>query len=116
MTNQVGLYEKKYPANWVVMQNRILQAFYEMTLDEKRLLLLASSVVRLIDATEKDTIEITAKAFAEACNIQVDSAYTQLKDASETMMRRFFSYMYSGSSDQYMKMAMCLYVLQMKCY
>ena len=63
MTNQVGLYEKKYPANWVVMQNRILQAFYEMTLDEKRLLLLASSVVRLIDATEKDTIEITAKAF-----------------------------------------------------
>lgn len=92
MSNQVDLYEKKYPANWVVMQNRILQAFYEMTLDEKRLLLLASSVVRLKDATEKDTIEITAKAFAEACNIQVDSAYTQLKDASEKMMRRFFSY------------------------
>lgn len=92
MSNQVDLYEKKYPENWVVMQNRILQAFYEMTLDEKRLLLLASSVVRLRDATEKDAIEITAKSFAEACNIQVDSAYTQLKDASETMMRRFFSY------------------------
>ena len=92
MTNQVDLYDRKYPANWIVMQNRILQAFYAMTLDEKRLLLLASSVVRLIDATEKDAIEISAKSFAEACNIQVDSAYTQLKDASETMMRRFFSY------------------------
>lgn len=92
MSDEVDLYTKKYPANWVVMQNRILQAFYAMTLDEKRLLLLASSVVRLIDATEKDAIEISAKSFAEACNIQIDSAYTQLKDASETMMRRFFSY------------------------
>ena len=75
MTNQVGLYEKKYPANWVVMQNRILQAFYEMTLDEKRLLLLASSVVRLIDATEKDTIEITKPMLSIVLSYHKDHAY-----------------------------------------
>lgn len=92
MSNQIELYEKKYPQNWVVMQNRMRQVFYEMTLDEKRILLLASPTARLIDATQDDAIEVTAKEFASNCGIEVDSAYSQMRDASNTIMSRMFSY------------------------
>ena len=92
MSSEVDLYEKKYPKNWVVMQNKILQAFYKMTIDEKRLLLLASPIARLIDATQDDAIEITATDFANECGIKVNSAYSQMHDASLTLMSKQFSY------------------------
>lgn len=92
MSSEVDLYEKKYPRNWVVMQNKILQAFYKMTVDEKRLLLLASPIARLIDATQDDAIEITATDFATECGIKVNSAYSQMRDASLTLMSKQFSY------------------------
>ena len=85
-------YEKKYPKHLVVMQNKILQAFHQMTLDEKRLIVLASAVARCMDATEKDAIQITAEEFAQATGIQTNSAYNQLEQASQTMMKRQFSY------------------------
>jgi plasmid replication initiation protein len=92
MENEVELYEKKYPKNWVVMQNRMLQVFNQMTLDEKRLLILASPVARLIDATQDDAIEVTAKEFADACGIETDSAYSQIQEASEKIMGRLLKY------------------------
>ena len=92
MNAKVEPFEVKYPENWVVMQNKIMQTFHQMTLDEKRLLILASPVARLIDATEKDAIEITAEKFANACGIKVNSAYSQLEEASKTLMQRSFSY------------------------
>ena len=58
----------------------------------KRLIILASTVARCIDATEKDAIEITAEQFAQATGIQANSAYKQLEEASRTMMKRQFSY------------------------
>ena len=90
--SEVEHYEKKYPKHLVVMQNKILQAFQQMTLDEKRLIVLASAVARCIDATEKDAIQITAEEFAQATGIQTNSAYKQLEQASQTMMKRQFSY------------------------
>lgn len=92
MNAKVEPFEVKYPENWVVMQNKIMQTFHQMTLDEKRLLILASPIARLIDATEKDAIEITAEKFANACGIKVNSAYSQLEEASKTLMQRSFSY------------------------
>ena len=90
--SEVDHYEKKYPKHLVVMQNKILQAFHQMTLDEKRLIVLASAVARCLDATEKDAIQITAEEFAQAIGIQTNSAYKQLEQASQTMMKRQFSY------------------------
>lgn len=90
--SEIEKYEKKYPKHLVVMQNKILQAFNQMTLDEKRLIVLASAVARCIDATEKDAIKITAEEFAQATGIQTNSAYKQLEQASKTMMQRQFSY------------------------
>ena len=89
---EIEKYKKTYPPHLVVMQNKILQAFHQMTLDEKRLIILASPVARCIDATEKDAIEVTAEQFAQATAIQVNSAYKQLEEASRTMMKRQFSY------------------------
>lgn len=89
---EIDKYEKKYPDHLVVMQNKILQAFHQMTLDEKRLIVLASPIARNIDATEKDAITITAQDFANACKIKQQSAYKQLEIASNLMMKRHFSY------------------------
>ena len=93
MSSEVKVFEYKYPENWVVMQNKIMQAFHQMTLDEKRLLILASPIARLIDATEKDAIQITAEKFANACGIKVNSAYSQLEEASKILHQRSFSYL-----------------------
>lgn len=92
MSSLTETYEKKYPKNWVVMQNRIEQCFHKMTLDEKRLLILSSPTARMIDATEKDAIEITAEQFANECGIKISSAYKQLEVASKNLLNRSFSY------------------------
>lgn len=92
MSSILEPYEKKYPKNLIVMQNRIEQCFHKMTLDEKRLLILSSPTARMIDATEQDAIEITAEQFAKECGIQVSSAYKQMELASRTLLNRSFSY------------------------
>ena len=92
MSSILDTYEKKYPKNLIVMQNKIEQCFHKMTLDEKRLLILSSPKARMIDATEKDAIEITAEQFAEECGIKVGSAYKQMYLASKTLLNRSFSY------------------------
>lgn len=92
MNSEIDIYEKKYPANWVVMQNKIMQAFYQMSINEKRLLLLASPIARLIDATQDDAIEITPADFARECNIKLNSAYGMMLEASQALMDRKFSY------------------------
>ena len=45
--------KKTYPPSWVVMQNSIQECFKSMSIDEKRMLILASPIARTINATEK---------------------------------------------------------------
>lgn len=92
MDHKVSLYEKKYPKKWVVMQNRITQAFREMSIDEKRLIILASPIVRLSKATEQTAIEILASDFASFAELDSKSAYKQMKAASKKLMKRTFMY------------------------
>lgn len=92
MTNNIDSYEKKYPEKWVVMQNKITQAFREMTIDEKRLIILASPIVRLSEATEQTAIEILAADFSKFSDIDEKSAYKQMKAASKKLMKRTFIY------------------------
>ena len=63
-----------------------------MSIDEKRLLILASPIARTIDATEKDAITITSEEFAKECGIKTNSAYSQMEEASKSLLRRYFSY------------------------
>lgn len=92
MTDNIALYEKKYPDKWIVMQNTITQAFKDMTLDEKRLIILASPLVRLTEATEQKAVEILASEFRKFVDIDEKSAYKQMKAASKKLMKRSFVY------------------------
>lgn len=92
MSNEVMVFDAKYPENWVVMQNTITQAFREMSIDEKRLIILASPLVRLSKATESTPIEINALEFSKLSKIDSRSAYKQLKVAHKKLMKRSFIY------------------------
>jgi plasmid replication initiation protein len=92
MNSNIELYQKKYPATLVVMQNKISQAFKDMTIDEKRLIMLASALARIGDATEQTAINITVQDFSEACNVPRTSVYKKLKESSHNLMKRSFSY------------------------
>ena len=92
MNSNIELYQKKYPATLVVMQNKISQAFKDMTIDEKRLIMLASALARIGDATEQTAINITVQDFSEACNVSRTSVYKKLKESSHNLMKRSFSY------------------------
>nr|WP_181717545.1 RepB family plasmid replication initiator protein [Psychrobacter sp.]QJS05798.1 replication protein [Psychrobacter sp.] len=92
MSNELAVFDAKYPENWVVMQNKITQAFREMSIDEKRIIILASPLVRLSKATEQTPIEVTASQFADLSEIDTHSAYKQLKAASKKLMKRTFIY------------------------
>ena len=92
MTDNIELYEKKYPEKWIVMQNTITQAFRVMSIDEKRLIILASTLVRLTEATEQKPIEVLASEFHKFSGVDEKSAYKQMKLASKKLMKRSFVY------------------------
>lgn len=92
MTDNIELYEKKYPEKWIVMQNTITQAFRDMSIDEKRLIILASTLVRLTEATEQKPIEVLASEFHKFSGVDEKSAYKQMKLASKKLMKRSFVY------------------------
>lgn len=92
MDDDVEIYNKRYPEKWVVIQNRITQAFREMSIDEKRIIILASPLVRISNATEKTPIDVTAFEFAELSEIDTHSAYKQMRLASKKLMKRTFIY------------------------
>lgn len=83
---------KLYSNEWVVMQNNILECFKSMSIDEKRLILIASPIARTIDATEQDIITFSASDYAKECGIDVYTAYKQLEEASRNLLKRTFSF------------------------
>ena len=84
--------EKTYPVSTMAIQNRVTECFKSMSVDEKRILIMASPAARNIDATEQDSILISAQQFAEECGIKVNSAYKQIELASKKLVDRSFSY------------------------
>jgi plasmid replication initiation protein len=101
--------KKTYPPSWVVIQNNIQECFKSMSIDEKRLLVLASPIARVTNATEKDPITITAENFAKECNIKTHSAYKSMEEASKHMLRRYFTY-----TDEKGKKVSCSWVIRAK--
>jgi plasmid replication initiation protein len=84
--------EKMYPVSTMAIQNRVTECFKSMSVDEKRILIMASPIARNIDATEQDSILISAQQFAEECGIKANSAYKQIELASKKLVDRSFSY------------------------
>ena len=92
MTEATQKQDKKYPISTMAIQNKVTECFKSMSVDEKRLLIMASPIARNIDATEQDAILIRADEFARECGIKVNSAYKQIADASRKLIDRSFSY------------------------
>lgn len=98
-----------YPPSWVVMRNSIQECFKSMSIDEKRLLILASPIARTQNITEKDAVKITAESFAQDCDIKPHSAYKSLEKASKALIKRYFSY-----SDDRGRKTYCNWVIRAK--
>jgi plasmid replication initiation protein len=92
MTGAIQQQDKKYPVTTMAIQNKVTECFKSMSVDEKRLLIMASPIARNMDANEQDAILIRADEFARECGIKVNSAYKQIADASRKLIDRSFSY------------------------
>ena len=84
--------KKHYPKDWVVLQNRVVECFRGMSLDEKRLFILATPLARTTKISSNDPIFISSSEFSQECGIDLSTAYTALETASERLFTRFFGY------------------------
>jgi plasmid replication initiation protein len=88
MQKQNIVYSKAH----AVFQNRILDLYKSMSLDEKRLLVLLSPIVRTTKIKEGQSVFLSADEYAKECCISHTRAYEGLADASKKLVRRYFSY------------------------
>lgn len=81
-----------YSKNFAVFQNKIVDLYRGMSLDEKRMLVLLSPIVRTTGVKEGESVFLSASEYAKECNISATRAYEGLASASEKLVRRYFSY------------------------
>ena len=84
--------KKHYPKDWVVLQNRVVECYRSMSLDEKRLFIMATPLARTTKVSSNDPIFISSSEFSKECGIDLSTAYTALELASERLFTRFFGY------------------------
>lgn len=87
--------KKHYPKDWVVLQNRVAECYRSMSLDEKRLFIIASPLARTTNISSNDAIFISSSDFARECGIDLSTAYTALETATKKIFTRFFGYITS---------------------
>lgn len=75
----------------VVKSNKLIEASYKLSLVEQQMVLFAITQAREENAmlTADTTVTIDAHAFAKQFELNVDSAYSQLKQASLQMFNRY---------------------------
>jgi len=70
----------------VVKSNELVQACYQLTLTEQRVIICALAKVKKGEAADKVTV--TAKQMADSFNIDINKAYTQLQEATNRLYER----------------------------
>lgn len=81
------------PEKYVVKDNDLIKACFNLGLNEYRLLLLAMIYAREADPLTFETpIEIRAIDFSRQYELEANTAYEAMQDASKTLMRRTYSY------------------------
>ena len=83
---------KHYPKDWMVLQNRVTECYRGMSLDEKRLFIMATPLARTTQISSNDPIFISSSDFSRECGIDISTAYTALETASDRLFTRFFGY------------------------
>ena len=84
--------KKHYPKDWIVLQNRVVECYRSMSLDEKRLFIMATPLARTTKISSNDPVFISSSEFSKECGIDLSTAYTALELASERLFTRFFGY------------------------
>ncbi|MCF9035510.1 replication initiation protein, partial [Acinetobacter nectaris] len=75
--------------NLIVKSNQVIEAGYELTTNEQRLVLLAVSMIsKDEDVSANVGYEISAQNFAAAYNIHPKTAYRELKEATNRLYER----------------------------
>lgn len=81
------------PEKYVVKDNDLVKACFNLGLNEYRLLLLAMIYAREADPLTYETpIEIRAMDFARQYTLEANTAYEAMQEASKTLMRRSYTY------------------------
>lgn len=83
---------KVYGENWVVLQNRLLNAISDLSLNERRLIMFLSPLVRKAVDIEpnKKTFLVSAKDFAKEYNISDKTVYRTLETIAKTLHGKVF--------------------------
>ena len=84
--------KKHYPKDWIVLQNRVVECYRSMSLDEKRLFIMATPLARTTKISSNDPIFISSSDFSKECGINLSTAYTALESATDRLFTRFFGY------------------------
>ena len=84
--------KKHYPKDWIVLQNRVAECFRGMSLDEKRLFIMATPLARTTNVSSGEPIFISTEEFASACGLEITGAYTALGIATKKLFDRYFGY------------------------
>ena len=83
--------KKHYPKDWIVLQNRVVECYRSMSLDEKRLFIMATPLARTTKISSNDPIFISSSDFSKECGINLSTAYTALESATDRLFTRFFA-------------------------
>ena len=84
--------KKHYPKDWIALQNRVVECYRSMSLDEKRLFIMATPLARTTKISSNDPIFISSSEFSNECGINLSTAYTALESATDRLFTRFFGY------------------------
>lgn len=83
----------------VTQANQLIEASYRLTLEEKRLIIICiSKTHRKKEIPEK--LSVTAEEFASAFELNMKSAYKQLRDATDRLYERDIKFRTGNSSER----------------
>lgn len=87
----------------VVKDNALINASFNLSLVEQRLMLLAITEARELSELKIDTrIEIRVKDYSEQFKVKANNAYEDLKEAVDSLFNRQFSY-YDKERDEHLR-------------
>lgn len=93
-TQKIASNTQTYSDDWIVMQNRLLHAISRLSVNERRLVLLLSRIVRRETAENprKRTFYVNAMDFAEEYNITPKTVYRTLEEVAKSIQHKPFFY------------------------
>lgn len=83
-----------YGENWIVLQNRLLNAISDLDLNERRLIMLLSPLVRKAVDTNPNqrTFVVKVQDFQTEYNIKGNAYYTELADSCSALVNKAYAF------------------------